>query len=131
MKKSILFLVFLVALGSCKKTEESDAGQLAAVAAKGYYDLLLEGKYQKFVAGVIQQGKIPQGYHDQQVLNAQMFMEQQQKDHKGISRVDILHANADTTHHVANVFLSFVYGDSTKEQVVIPMVEIHGEWRMR
>ncbi len=130
MKKSILFLGFLVALGACKK-EAPDAGQLAAVAAKGYYDLLLEGKYRDFVAGIRQQGKIPQGYHDQLVMNAQMFMEQQKKEHRGISRVDVLNASADTAHHVANVFLNFVYGDSTKEQVVVPMVESHGEWKMR
>ncbi len=130
MKKSILFLGFLAVLGACKK-EAPDAGQLAAVAAKGYYDLLLEGKYQDFVAGIRQQGKIPQGYHDQLVVNAQMFMEQQKKEHRGISRVDVLNASADTAHHVANVFLSFVYGDSTKEQVVVPMVESHGEWKMR
>ncbi len=130
MKKLCLFFVVLAALGSCKK-EGPDAGQLAAVAAKGYYDLLLEGKYREFVAGVLQQGKIPQGYHDQQVMNVRMFMEQQQKEHKGISRVDILHAKADTAHHVANVFLGFVYGDSTREQVVVPMVEDHGEWKMR
>ncbi len=130
MKKLCLFFVVLAALGSCKK-EAPDAGQLAAVAAKGYYDLLLEGKYQDFVAGIRQRGKIPQGYHDQLVLNARMFMEQQEKEHKGIARVDVLKANADTARHVANVFLSFVYGDSTKEQVVVPMVEDHGEWRMR
>lgn len=130
MKKLCFFLMLLVALGACKK-EVPDAGQLAAVAAKGYYDLLLEGKYKDFVAGIRQQGRIPQGYHDQLVMNAQMFMEQQQKEHKGIARVDVLNASADTAHHVANVFLSFVYGDSTKEQVVIPMVESHGEWKMR
>lgn len=130
MKRITFCLALLIILGGCKD-EAPDAGQLAAVAAKGYYDLLLEGKYQDFVAGIRQRCKIPKGYHDQLVMNAKMFMEQQDKEHKGIARVDVLKANADTARHVANVFLNLVYGDSTKEQIVVPMVESQGEWRMR
>ena len=33
--------------------------------------------------------------------------------------------------HVADVFLQVAYGDSTKEQIVVPMVEVKGEWKMR
>ena len=132
MKKlSFFFLLLLtLGLGACK-SEGPDAGQLAAVAAKGYYDLLLEGKYEDFVAGTHYPYQIPKGYHDQLVLNAQMFVEQQNEEHKGMKRVDVVQAKADTARHVADVFLSIAYGDSTKEQVVVPMVEVKGKWMMR
>ena len=43
----------------------------------------------------------------------------------------ILDAKADTAHHLADVYLSVTYGDSTKEQIVVPMVEVEKKWKMR
>lgn len=132
MKKLSCFVLLLATLEfvSCKN-EGPDAGQLAAVAAKGYYDMLLEGKFQEFVDGYNQPNRLPENYQKQLLLNAQMFVEQQQEVHKGMSKVNVLNAKADTAHHVADVFLQMVYGDSTKEQIVVPMVEVKGEWKMR
>lgn len=132
MKRLSFFLVFLLLLGmvACKK-EAPDPGQIAATAAKKYYDLLLEGKYEEFVDGTNMPHKIPDNYRSQLLLNAQMFVEQQNEEHRGIKSVEILNAKADTAHHVADVFLSVAYGDSTKEQIVVPMVEVAGTWKMR
>lgn len=125
-------MILLVGFGlsSCKE-ESLDPGYFAGIAAKGYYDLLLEGKYQEFVAGYQQRNRIPKGYCEQLVLNAQMFVEQQQEAHQGMQKVDVISAKADTAHHVADVFLSLAYGDSTKEQIVVPMVLVKGTWKMR
>ena len=71
-------------LSSCKE-ERPDPSYFAGIAAKGYYDLLLEGKYEEYVAGFNQPYRIPKGYH----------------------------------------------GDSTKEQIIVPMIEVKGEWKMR
>lgn len=132
MKKFLFFMILSIGLvfASCKK-ETPDPGYFAGIAAKGYYDLLLEGKYNDFVAGYNQPNRIPKGYHEQLLLNARMFMEQQQEEHKGLAGIHFLHAKADTARHVADVFLQMVYGDSTKEQVVVPMVLVHGDWKMR
>lgn len=132
MKKLLFFIYMLVGLGfsSCKE-EKPNPSYFAGIAAKGYYDQLLKGKYEEYVAGFNQPYRIPKKYHDQLLLNAKMYVEQQQKEHHGMSHVNILSANADTAHHVADVFLQMVYGDSTKEQIVVPMVEVKGEWKMR
>jgi len=132
MKKLLFLMIFMVGLGfsSCKE-EKPDPSYFAGIAAKGYYDLLLEGKYEEFVAGFNQPYRIPKGYHAQLLLNAQMFVEQQLKEHLGMKRIKVLHAEADTARHVADVFLQMAYGDSTKEQIVVPMVEVKGEWKMR
>ena len=34
-------------------------------------------------------------------------------------------------HVVVDVFLRIAYGDSTKEQIIVPMIEVKGEWKMR
>ena len=125
-----MIVSLVLSLAACKQ-EAPGPGQLAAVAAKGYYDLLLEGKYEDFVAGTHRPDSIPESYRAQLVLNARMFVEQQEAERRGMKKVDVISAKADSTGSVADVFLSVVYGDSTKEQIVVPMVHEKGKWLMR
>lgn len=130
MKKILFSLFCIMSLFSCKE-KASDPGYYAGIAAKGYYDLLLEGKYDEFVAGQNMPHRIPEGYRQQLVLNAKMFVEQQKDEHRGMKDFQVLDAKADTAHHVADVYLTVTYGDSTKEQIVVPMVEVENKWKMR
>lgn len=130
MKKILFSLFCVMSLFSCKE-KAPDSGYYAGIAAKGYYDLLLEGKYDEFVEGQNMPHRIPEGYRQQLVLNAKMFVEQQKDEHRGIKAFLVLDAKADTAHHVADVYLSVTYGDSTKEQIVVPMVKVEKKWKMR
>ena len=130
MKKILFSLFCIMSLFSCKE-KAPDPGYYAGIAAKGYYDLLLEGKYDEFVAGQNMPHRIPEGYRQQLVLNAKMFVEQQKDEHRGIKDFQVLDAKADTAHHVADVYLTVTYGDNTKEQIVVPMVEVENKWKMR
>ena len=130
MKKILFFLLSVMSLFSCKE-KAPDPGYYARIAAKGYYDMLLEGRYDEFVEGQNMPHRIPEGYRQQLVLNAKMFVEQQKNEHRGMKAFQILDAKADTAHHLADVYLSVTYGDSTKEQIVVPMVEVEKKWKMR
>lgn len=130
MKKILFSLFCVMSLFSCKE-KAPDPGYYAGIAAKRYYDLLLEGKYDEFVAGQNMPHRIPEGYRQQLVLNAKMFVEQQKDEHRGMKDFQVLDAKADTAHHVADVYLTVTYGDSTKEQIVVPMVEVENKWKMR
>ena len=130
MKKILFFLLSVMSLFSCKE-KTPDPGYYAGIAAKGYYDMLLEGRYDEFVEGQNMPHRIPEGYRQQLVLNAKMFVEQQKNEHRGMKAFQILDAKADTVHHLADVYLSVTYGDSTKEQIVVPMVEAEKKWKMR
>lgn len=130
MKKILFFLLSVMSLFSCKE-KPPDPGYYAGIAAKGYYDMLLEGRYDEFVDGQNMPHRIPEGYRQQLVLNAKMFVEQQKNEHRGMKAFQILDAKADTAHHLADVYLSVTYGDSTKEQIVVPMVEVEKKWKMR
>lgn len=130
MKKILFSLFCVMSLFSCKE-KAPDPGYYAGIAVKGYYDLLLEGKYDEFVEGQNMPHRIPEGYRQQLVLNAKMFVEQQKDEHRGMKDFQVLDAKADTAHHVADVYLTVTYGDSTKEQIVVPMVEVEDKWKMR
>ena len=126
---SLLFLPLLLACSG--KSSEPDAAQLAANAAKTYYEQLLKGDYGSFVDGRYQPTELPENYRQQLIANAKMFVGQEEKEHKGIKSVSVADGRADTAKHVANAFLTFSYGDGTKEQVVVPMVEVKKVWYMR
>ena len=125
----VLF-IFCVILGVVGCTE-NDPGEVAGKAAKQYYDYLLEGKYEAWVDGHYHSDSISDEYREQLILNAKMFMSQQNREHEGIREVRVSNSKADTAQHTANVFMVFVYGDSTNEETLVPMVEHKGLWYMR
>lgn len=132
--KRHLTLVLLAAVAlfaACSHDKGPDAGEVAGKTAKIYYDYLLKGKYVEFVDGFYRPEKIPDHYHAQLVENAKMFMAQQQEEHRGIARVDVVSVSADTARHVADVFMAISYKDSVKEQIAVPMIQKKGIWLMR
>lgn len=122
-------LSLLLTLVACSR--EIAPGDIAAQAAKQYYEYLLEGKYDLFVDGMNQPDTIPGSYRKQLITNAKMFVGQQKEEHHGIREVRVVSAEADTARRVANVFIVFAYGDSTSEEVLVPMVLRKGVWYMR
>ncbi len=129
MKKILFAAIGFSLLCACQDAPSQN--EIAARAAKAYYDQLIEGKYEQFVDGHYQPDSIPAVYREQLVANAKMFVGQQQDEHHGIRRVDVVRADVDTAKHVGNAFLTFLYGDSTSEEVVVPMVFQDGLWYLR
>lgn len=128
MKKLFYFFGALLAV-AC--SSGPDPGEVAAQAAKEYYTQLLAGKYEHYVDGFYRPDSIPASYRRQLIDNAKMFVGQQKDERRGILDVRVVNAVADTTKRSANVFLIFAYGDSTSEEVVVPMVQHRGVWYMR
>ncbi|EFZ37711.1 hypothetical protein HMPREF0663_10080 [Hoylesella oralis ATCC 33269] len=127
--KKLLYLVLAGLLAAC--SAELSPGDVAAQAAKVYYEYLLKGDYAAFVDGHYRQDSIPRSYREQLITNAKMFVGQQQTERRGLKEVRIVRAEADTALHVASVFMLFTYGDSTNEEVLVPMVEHKGVWYLR
>lgn len=103
----------------------------AANAAKEYYSLLLEGKAEAFVDNMDRQDSIPDVYREQLVANVKMFMAQQEAEHRGIRKVDVQNCINDSLQPAAQAFLMVCYGDSTVEEIVVPMVKRDGKWLMK
>lgn len=128
----IVLLAVLAACGSATKEE------LASLAAKGYYDHLIHGEYEQFYEGMDQR-TLPDGtalsdeaaYHSQMLDNLRQFMARQAQEHRGILEVRVSNATTDTVQQLTNVFLVLCFADSTNEEIVVPMVERHGTWRMK
>ena len=128
----LVLLVFLVVLGGgCGGATPEE---MASLAAKGYYEHLMRGEYRQFLEGKYFVSLDTIGTIDrmeEHEVNLRQFMAQQEKEHHGIREVRISNAKTDTVQKVTNVFLVLCYGDSINEEIVVPMVEREGKWRMK
>ena len=127
--RKLLIVLLLAALWSACSREHPE--KIAAQAAKECYDLLLDGKYDEFIARKANTDSIPASYREQLVANMKLFADQMQQEHHGMKEVRIVNCTADTARHSANVFLVICFGDSTIEETVVPMVENQGRWLMK
>ena len=122
----LVILAILTACGSATKEE------LASLAAKGYYDHLIHGEYEQFYEGMDQREFTGEAeYRSQMLDNFRQFMARQEKEHHGVLEVRVSNVTTDTVQQFTNVFLVLCFGDSTNEEIVVPMVERNGSWRMK
>ena len=145
MRKHLAFFGFFISfmiLAACSSEVSQEKRALAT--AQKYYEQLVAGDYNSFVEGSLMgQDSVPEVYKSQMLLNAQMFMERMQTEHRGIKSVKPLRATVDTIklrvanepeavkQIVAQAYLSLGFADSTKEEIVVPMVLKNDIWYIR
>ena len=122
-------LACLVLLGAACSSPSRE--ELASLAAKGYYQHLIDGDYEHFVEGRVFADSLPDDYRSQLIDSYSQFLAQQQAARGGIKEVSIARAFTDSTQHYTSVLLTLSYADSTSEEVVVPMVEHNGRWMMK
>lgn len=138
MMKWCLIPLVLVFLGCA---EQPSKEQLASMAAKGYYEHLARGEYDQFLEGLdkmtfmdsLEMAEEPRlSYRTQLTDNLRQFMAQLEEQHGGICDVSVSNVRIDTLVDYTSVFLVLSFNDSTKEEIVVPMIEReNGSWRMR
>ena len=127
--KYLLYIVFVfLALCACSSPTPEE---VASLAAKGYYEHLLKGEYDKFLEGKAGSDSLPEAYRRQLLAGYKQFLSQQNSLHNGINEIRVINAMRDTILNYTNVFLMLCFGDSTNEQVSVPMIEHNGRWRMK
>lgn len=126
MQALLVMLVFLA--GSCSSPSKEE---LASLAAKGYYQHLIEGDFEHFQEGRMMADSLPADYRSQLIDGYSQFLAQQVKARGGINEVRVSRAFTDSTQQYTSVLLTLCYGDSTSEEVVVPMVEHNGRWMMK
>lgn len=142
MSKSIILLgVALSLIGVAACSSDVNQEERAMTTAQKYYEQLVAGDYEGFVEGTVNsQDSLPAGYKEQLVLNAKMYIERMQNEHKGIRSVKAMRAQVDTlkAHNsdeieavTARAFVSLGFADSTKEEILVPMVLKDDVWYLR
>lgn len=129
--RKLVYLVLLVFLAQWAACSSPTREELASLAAKGYYQHLIEGDFDHFLEGRVMADSLPDDYRSQLIDGYSQFLAQQVKARGGINEVRISRAFTDSTQQYTSVLLMLCYGDSTTEEVVVPMVERNGRWMMK
>lgn len=123
----VSLVVCMVVCGCGKGTPEEQAMKVAADS----YSSLMEGDYEDFLDGYAGMDSIPDSFREQLLVSYKQFMHQQKEVHQGLAGITATRALMDSSLNVMQVFLMVSYADSTQEEIVVPMVEHNGEWKMK
>lgn len=126
-----LIVLAAMLLIACGGKSDDNPSEMVGRTAKLYYDNLLHGRYDVFVDGFYRPDSIPDSYRSQLIDNARMYVAQMNDDHHGLYRVDLIRATADTARNEGRAFLLLCFADSTREEIVVPMVRVEKLWMMR
>ena len=118
MKYLLDFILALLLFMACANPSPEE---MASIAAKGYYNHLVNGEYEVFLEGKEGADSLPDDYREQLLTSYRQFMAQQNRDHHGILDIRISNAVTDTVLQYTNVFLVLCFGDSVNEEIVVPM----------
>ena len=132
LRKVVIITVGFVAAAvvySCRNGKTVDFA--AANQAKTYYELLTKEKYGPFVAGMYLPEQIPDSYRQQLEDNIRMYVGELNQEHGGLREVRVVNCVNDSVQPTANAFLMLCFGDSTIEEVVVPMIKHEGKWLMK
>ena len=120
----LLFAICPWLMAGCSRLSSDEAAQQAAV---DYYTMLIQGRYEEFVGGYAAADSLPADYRSQLVdAVAQTMAADPMQSLCGVTATDL--SRTDST---ACVLLQLQFADSTKEQILLPLVLMEEGWRMQ
>lgn len=131
MRHLIYILFALLTLSAC--SEQSSPEEQAAKAALSYYQLLVNGQTAEFLQAKIGSDSLPEGYRMQLQQMYEQYVSDLRAKHEGVNKVVVSEnvARRDSTLQLTYTFLMLCFGDSTQEEITVPMVEQNGVWKMK
>ena len=103
----------------------------ALKAAQKCYESLLDGNFDDFLDGRAYADNLPDAYRSQLLEAYKQFIHQQKQAHGGIDGLEPTRAKMDSTLGVMQAFLICRYADGVSEEIVVPMIEQDGHWKMK
>ena len=133
MNKLVAVVAAVVFLLSCKSeskegiVEKSTPSEIVETA----YGHLLKGEYDGYLSCVQSCDSIPERYHNSLVNVLKQAAENERKERKGIVSAKAIAENTNEKETYSVVRVDITYGDSTKEEIAVPVVKYNGKWRLK
>ena len=99
-------------------------------AAEHYYHYLVKGDVDHYLRGMADYDSLPEDYRSQLHDMHLQFLENEKELRGGLASARALRDTLVDKNH-AFVFLELAYGDSTHEQISLPLVLTSQGWRLR
>ena len=129
MKKAAYILTSLLLLFSCAEERNVLAdfsSQGSREAAEHFYGLLAEGQAQAYVDNMQETMYMDSCKYSQFVTLMEQFLHEEQELRGGILTAKAERNTMEDT--ISMVYLNVHFGDSTREEVVLPVVYTRGRW---
>ena len=125
----LFFIFYLLFSVACNTTPEEQAAR----AARGYYQCLIDDRPEEFLQGKADADSLPDSYRAQLLTAINQYRAEMLDKHNGLNEVQVSDnvARRDTSLNLTYAFLLLCYGDSTEEEITVPMVERDGRWLMK
>ena len=125
----LFFIFYLLFSVACNTTPEEQAAR----AARSYYQCLIDDRPEEFLQGKADADSLPDSYRAQLLKAINQYRAEMLDKHNGLNEVQVSDnvARRDTSLNLTYAFLLLCYGDSTEEEITVPMVERDGRWLMK
>lgn len=131
MRTSGFLLMAILLLCGCSRQGQSPEEQ-AGIAAKEYYDRLLAGDIDAFLNGKADIDSVPADYRSQMYAACEQYKKELDETHGGVAAITVSNARKDSTRQMMmQAFLLLNFRDSTKEEIIVPMVQRGEVWKLR
>lgn len=131
MRTSGFLLMAILLLCGCSQQDQSSEEQ-AGIAAKEYYDRLLAGDIDGFLKGKADMDSVPADYRSQMYAACEQYKKELDETHGGVAAITVSNARKDSTQQMMmQAFLLLNFRDSTKEEIIVPMVQRGEVWMLR
>lgn len=131
MRTSGFLLMAILLLCGCSRQGQSPEEQ-AGIAAKEYYDRLLAGDIDAFLNGKADIDSVPADYRSQMYAACEQYKKELDETHGGVAAITVSNASKDSTQQMMmQAFLLLNFRDSTKEEIIVPMVQRGEVWKLR
>lgn len=123
----VLLFLFLLFIFACKQKDDHAA---VREAAENYYGCLIDGDVDRYMRGLADYDSLPESYRRELRDMFLQYLDREQQLRRGILSAEAVRDTLVDSLH-AHVFLNIQFGDSTCEQVSLPLVRTAKGWRMR
>lgn len=132
MKHRLYLLAIAALLISCNgnKPERDYHGEMRAAADK-YYTLLMDGRYEDFVDGLYTPDSLPADYRSQLVDAVAQYRINETQRRGGLEGFQVVGDSLGPDSCSGFVTIQLLFGDKSTEEILLPLVDDQGVWKMK
>lgn len=132
LRNSTAALVMMAVLLStgCSKDEPTKPLDAAETALQSY-EALYDGNCEEFLKARANYDEMPENYREALLTCYQQHVAEVNQQHGGVTKVEATRTQNDTVNNVVQVFMMVSYNDSTQEEIVVPVVKVKDEWKLK
>ena len=131
-RSPLLVLLISFLLAACSSGGKGDELQPpTAKEVMEYYELYRSGNYAEYVKAMQSCDNKPADFCKQMADALKQHAARIKEEKGGTVSAEFLRSELHAEHSAADAYLSVTYGDSTKEEIVLPLVFWQDKWRLK